>query len=218
MRTKHTSLNQSDFFAVEDQPTVRSTRIPSLLRLKQGGFDLLSLLIGVVILGILGAIVLGQYSGDSSKAASLFTSMANTADNLNRMKADIGSYPTRPAVLWDRTQATAANSFSGLAATNSWNGPYLEAQAVDPTSNAMLLNTIGDGVQVAIAREAGGNLGFYYYLRASNITNPIIGEALKKCNGSDNTAATFATGKCRATPGTGGTEVGTFDVKIGESR
>jgi Tfp pilus assembly protein PilE len=221
MFTQHTS---SDGLSEETQLAGRVAGIPSALRIQQGGFDLFSLLIGVVILGILGAIVLGQYSGDSSKAVSLFTSMANTADSLNRMKADTGSYPTRLAVLWNRTQATAANSYSGLAGTNSWGGPYLEAQAVDATSGAMLLGAIGDGVQVTIAREAGGNLGFYYYLRASNITNAIISEALKKCNGSDATTATFAAGKCRATPGAAatenspGSEIGTFDLKIAESR
>ena len=113
--------------------------------------------------------------------------------------------------------------FNGIAATASWNGPYLERQPTD-AANLVTEADVADAATVSIAREAasaanGGNYTWVYYLRATNIPNPIITEFIKKCAGTDVVAnATFANGKCRSTPGTGATEFGTVDIKIADSR
>lgn len=221
MHPKSKTLEQANFFPVtaEEDMGQKASQTPPTQSLKQGGVDLPSLLVAVVVsLVLFGVTLIPTHSYDSLKAVSLFTSMANTADSLNQLKVDTGSYPNRIAALWDKTQAVANSSFTGLVDTNAWRGPYIETQPVDATSGAMIYFLMGDEAQIAIDRETGGNFGFVYFLRASNITNAIIAEALKKCNGSDAVTVTFATGKCRATPGTGGTEIGTFDLKIGESR
>lgn len=190
---------------------------------REGGFSMVEIMITLVVLALLGGLFASQYSGDKSKATRLFTNMKTVADATNRAKMDMGGIPNRLSVLWTKTDAIAANMFNGIAGTNSWSGPYLERQAVD-ASNNIQEQAISDSTTITVAREAasaanGGNFTWVYYLRASNVPNAIILEYIKACANTDTVAnATFANGQCRATPGTGATEVGTVDFKIADSR
>lgn len=199
----------------------RSHRAPQ--KRKQRGFSLIEIMAGIAIMAIMSLILMSSFSGDSSKAVRLLGDMTTLSDSLNRAKMDLGGVPSRLSVLWNRADATTGNMFNGIAATNSWSGPYIERQPVD-ASNNITVSAVADASTISINREAasaanGGNYTWVYFLRASNVPNPIITEFIKKCANTDVVAnATFANGKCRATPGTGATEFGTVDVKITDSR
>jgi len=189
----------------------------------QRGMTLIEIMVVIAVLGMLAGVFMSQYSGDKSKATRLLTNMKVVADATNRAKMDIGGIPSRVSVLWSRTDATAGNMFNGVAGTTSWSGPYMERQPVD-ASNNIEERAIGDATTISIAREAasatnGGNFTWVYYLRAANVPNAVIAEFIKTCANTETIAnATFANGQCRATPGTGATEVGSVDFKIADSR
>jgi prepilin-type N-terminal cleavage/methylation domain-containing protein len=189
----------------------------------QRGMTLIEIMVVIAVLGLLAGVFMSQYSGDKSKATRLLTNMKVVADGTNRAKMDMGGIPSRLSVLWTRADAIAGNMFNGVAGTNSWSGPYMERQPVD-ASNNIQEQAIGDATTITIAREAasvanGGNFTWVYYLRAANVPNAVITEFIKTCANTDTVAsATFANGQCRATPGSGATEVGTVDFKIADSR
>ncbi len=190
---------------------------------KQRGFSLLEILAALAIMSIMYMALSSAFSGNTSKAVRLLSDMTTIANSTKRAQMELGGVPSQLSILWNRADATAANMFNGIAATGSWNGPYLERQPTD-AANAITVFDVADAATIAMAREAasaanGGNYTWVYYLRASNIPNPIITEFIKKCAGTDVVAnATFANGKCRATPGTGATEFGTVDIKVVDSR
>ena len=190
---------------------------------RQRGFTLPELLIGIAIVALFATLIVSTFSGDSSKGAKLLSDMTTLKDALNRAKTDMGGIPNRFSVLWTRTDAVAANMFNGVLATDTWSGPYVERETTDAANN-ITATTITDTATISIAREAagaanGGNFNWVYFIRSSNIPNPVITEALKKCTGRvDAAAVTFANGVCRATLGAGTTEIGTFDVKVADSR
>ena len=199
---------------------------PSVLKRKsnQKGFTLIELIVVLSVIVVLATFVASKFSGDSSKAVKLFADMKTLSDSIQRTVVDLGGVPSRLSVLWNRADATAGNMFNGISATNSWNGPYTERQPTD-ANNAITETSIADTTTINIAREAanlatnGGHYTWVYYLRASNVPNPIIIEAIKKCANTDTvTNATFVNGPCRATLGTGSVEFGTFDVKVSDSR
>lgn len=190
---------------------------------KQKGFTLMELAVVLGIIAVLASVIVGSFSGDSSKATKLLADMTAIGDSVNRAKMELGGIPSRLSVLWTRADATAGNMYNGLAATTTWGGPYIERQPVD-ASNNITVRTVADAATISINREAasaanGGNYTWVYFLRASNIPNPVITEYIKRCAGTDAVATvTFANGKCRATLGTGATEFGTVDMKITDSR
>lgn len=191
---------------------------------KQCGFTLVELIVVLAVIVVLATFMASKFSGDSSKAVKLFSDMKTLSDSSQRAVVDLGGVPSRLSVLWNRADATAGNMFNGIAATNNWSGPYIERQPTD-ANNAITESSIGDATTITIAREAanvatnGGNYTWVYYLRASNVPNAVIIEAIKKCANTDIVGnATFINGQCRATLGSGATEFGSFDVKVSDSR
>jgi prepilin-type N-terminal cleavage/methylation domain-containing protein len=191
---------------------------------RQRGYTLIEIMVVIAVIGLFAGFFITQFSGDKSKATRLLSDMKLVADATNRGKMDMGGIPNKLSVLWNKTDAIAGNMFNGVAATNSWSGPYMERQPTD-ASNNIQEQAIGDSATITIAREAanaatnGGNYTWVYYLRASNVPNGVITEFIKTCSNTDTVAnATFVNGSCRATPGTGATEVGTVDFKVADSR
>jgi len=186
----------------------------------QRGLSVTELMIYIAIVGIMLGSIFSMLSTDKSRATSLNTTMSNMASSMQRAKADMGCYPKVPGALWDGTQPTATNMYCGLPGLVTWSGPYLNKAPVDSTGAQMQVPTIGDSAYVTINREAtpAGGLGWYYYLRANNIPNEVIQNALQVCNGKMDATVTFSNAKCRGALGTGGTATGTFDLLVEESR
>lgn len=189
----------------------------------QRGMTMIELMVVLAVIGLLASLLLPSFSGDSSKATTLLSNMTTMKDSVNRAKVELGGVPNRLSVLWNRTDATATNMFNGIAATTTWNGPYIERQPTD-LSNLVTMTPIADAATVGISREAasaanGGNYTWVYFLRANNIPNPVIIEFMKKCTGTDVvTDSTFLNSRCRATLGSGSSEFGTVDLKVADSR
>lgn len=204
------------------QTLKRHLKARALARGKPGhqrGFSTTDLLMWIAIVGILLGGIYASVSTDKSRATALNTSMDSVAGAMERAKADMGCYPSVPGVLWDSTQATAANMYCGLSGLVTWSGPYLKKSPTDTTGANLMIPTQGDTAYITIAREATAStgLGYNYYIRAANIPNAVITKALQVCNGKEDATVTFSNAKCRATLGTGSTSSGTFDRLVEES-
>lgn len=195
---------------------------------KEGGFTMAEVMAVLVVIGIMATVALSLFSGETTKGTRLLTDMKTFSDGMTRVKLDTGSLPRRMDVLWDRSQAIAANMFGGVGGQNGWNGPYVERMPVDATNaqRPIQLNAVADGVLVTLEREAasaanGGQYSWVYFMRATNVPNGIITAYMQKCTSlgeAEALASTFLNSNCRATPGTGATEFGTVDWKVTDSR
>jgi general secretion pathway protein G len=120
-------------------------------RTNRHGFTLVEILIVVVILGILAAIVIPQFSNASQEA-----SINRVKADLQTMRSQIELYKiqhlgTRPTVANFATVMTTQTDINGNAGTDF--GPYLQAI---PTNAFTLLDTIVDGSGGAPAADSGG--------------------------------------------------------------
>lgn len=113
--------------------------------MKRYAFTLVELLIVVIILGILAAVVIPQFSDASTDArvSSLVTNLATIRGQLEFYKMQHnGNYPTD-----DKTfpaQMTAGTTIGGAAGTDF--GPYLQRVPNNPFTNTNTLsNTAGSG-------------------------------------------------------------------------
>jgi len=100
------------------------------------GFTLIELLVVLVILGLLAAIVVPQFTGKIGKAkiqqAKTQIQMLGTA--LDLYKADVGHYPSS---LEELISSTAPN----------WDGPYLKKSRIpkDPWGNDYIYEVVDNG-------------------------------------------------------------------------
>lgn len=119
-------------------------------RRSSGAFTLVEVLIVVIVLGILAAIVVPQFSSASSDA-----NLAALKTNLQTIRAQIELYKTQhngtyPTLTNFSTQMTAGTKVDGTAGTDF--GPYLQSIPNNPFSNVNTLST----------SAAAATLGWYY--------------------------------------------------------
>ncbi len=120
--------------------------------LKAKGFTLVEILIVVVILGILAAIVIPQFTSasEAAKASSLVTQLQTLRSQLELYQLQHnGDYPEQ-ATFWDQlTEKTdvfgATTGFDADAATY---GPYLQKVIVNPftDSDVVVASTTAGGI------------------------------------------------------------------------
>ena len=113
-------------------------------------FTLVEVLIVVIVLGILAAIVVPQFSSASGDAslASLTTNLQTIRGQLELYKMQHNS--TYPTLAGFTAQMTAGTKADGTAGTDF--GPYLMNIPVNPFSNVNTLTT----------EDAGSGKGWYY--------------------------------------------------------
>jgi len=126
-------------------------------RRRKSAFTLVEILIVVVILAILGAIVIPQFSDASSdaKASALVTNLRTIRAQLELYKLQHnGSYPTDATTFSDQMtlKTTAAGS-----TTSGTLGPYLLTVPTNPYTSTITINAV-DGTATA-----------WYYLVTSGV-------------------------------------------------
>lgn len=155
-------------------------------RAARAGFALIELVAGLMIMALLAGVLSTLFSGDASKATRLYVDMKAIKNAMNRVKMDVGGFPRNLSVLWDRSAAVDPdNFFNGVSGYATWNGPYLERQAMDH-SGRMVLDWVSTGASLEVFRVQQASQT-NYFLVASNIPNPIIVEGMRRCVGVENT-------------------------------
>jgi general secretion pathway protein G len=98
------------------------------MRRDEKGFTLIELLIVIIILGILAVIGIPKFMNSKADAIirSCQTNRSSLEDAGERYFFDTGVYPTSTL---GQSALTAANSVNG------WNGPYIKATFVCPSTN-----------------------------------------------------------------------------------
>jgi general secretion pathway protein G len=97
---------------------------------KQKGFTLLEILAVIIIIGVLGAVILPNVTGqgEKAKASAAKTDLAQLSTELDLFKLEVGRHPTSQEGL----DALLKNP-GGIP---NWNGPYTKKKEMkDPWSN-----------------------------------------------------------------------------------
>ncbi len=141
--------------------------------LKAKGFTLVEILIVVVILGILAAIVIPQFTSasEAAKASSLVTQLQSIRSQIELYQIQHnGDYPgvnaagtglISSANFW--SDLTGKTNVAGVAATTGTTyGPYLQKPVINPFTDSSLV--VGNNIATGIPNNAGGSdaNGFIY--------------------------------------------------------
>jgi len=130
-------------------------------RVAKKGFTLVEILIVVIILGILAAIVIPQFTQASTQAkeSNLKTNLQTIRSQLllYKMQHDAEAYPGAEFVAQMTTYTNSAGTAQAAADATHNLGPYLQTIPVNPASN---LNTVrivnGAGTAFAAPNADGG--------------------------------------------------------------
>ena len=152
--------------------------------LKAQGFTLVEILIVVVILGILAAIVIPQFTSasESAKASSLVTQLQSLRSQLELYQLQHnGNYPSSTtATFWDQlTEKTNIAGSTTIATGEKEYGPYLQKEIVNPfeDSNSLVADTTGD-----VDTGAAEGVGFLYNSNTGEIKAVIEEDKAKAVN------------------------------------
>jgi general secretion pathway protein G len=127
------------------------------------GFTLVEILIVVIILGILAAIVIPQFTQASTEAR-----LSNLRTNLQTIRAQLLLYKTQHNEAYPdsnfSTQMTLFSDLSGGTASTSDSthtfGPYLQSMPANPLSNANAIRVV-TGASTAFAAPTA-DAGWWY--------------------------------------------------------
>jgi general secretion pathway protein G len=147
--------------------SLRELPMKSKLR---SAFTLVEILIVVVIMAILAATIIPQFTDSTADAKS------NTAKfNLSTLRGQIELYKTHhtgvkpSATLIELTQSTNAAGTSGAAGPSYPYGPYLREVPVNPLSNSQAVKAIMNNPAVAGDVTAGNTGGWLYHAASGNV-------------------------------------------------
>jgi general secretion pathway protein G len=119
---------------------------------KASGFTLVEILIVVVILGILAAIVIPQFTSasETAKASSMVSQLQTIRSQLELYQVQHnGTYPT-VAQLWGNMTGTTSIAGATVAAgTAGAYGPYLQQAPINPFENKSTIIDASSGTAAA---------------------------------------------------------------------
>ena len=138
------------------------------------GFTLVEILIVVIILGILAAIVIPQFTNASQDArkSSLVSQLQTLRSQIELYKLQHGD--TLPTLATDWTPLTTVTTYNG---TNF--GPYMQAIPKNPLNN---LSTVANTASLTTP-AAGTGVGFMY-----NYTTTVAGDGTGRIWGTSDAA------------------------------
>lgn len=96
---------------------------------KRGAFTLLEVLMVIVILGVLAALIVPQFTGTQRRAEIDLTKtqIASLASDLERFRLHCGRFPTT-----DEGLAALLTKPDADEVAEKWGGPYIQKPAKDP--------------------------------------------------------------------------------------
>ena len=134
------------------------------MKSRKRGFTLVEILIVVIILGILAAIVIPQFTNASNDARqnSIASTLQTLRSQIELYKIQHADTPPPAASFWTQmlnaSNTTGTTTAGGTTATYPL-GPYLQAAAVNPANG-----------QSAVAAAAATNVGWVYSVSGSQYT------------------------------------------------
>ena len=203
---KYTNHLKQIYQHIKHSLAVHKSTVPASTQ--EGNTQMYMWIAVLALVAIMSTVIGLNWNSSKSKATAMYESMQNVNKALEIAVLDISCFPMTPNVLFDSTQATAANSYCGVAATTSWNGPYLKAKPVDGNGNIKMPNVNSDSV-ISIGRVATtvNNMNWIYYTQVNDVPNDVLQQAMKLCSNSatnanaGNIAAQLQTQPCGYTAG-----------------
>ena len=131
------------------------------------GFTLVEILIVVVILGILAAIVIPQFTSASSDArvTNLKTTLVNVRNQIEVFKAQHSDTAPALAGMWTlMTGQTDTTEGASTAPTGTHLGPYLQAAPINPVNSLTGVSSSAVDANAGWYYQPSG-LGFTFYSR-----------------------------------------------------
>ena len=116
------------------------------MKRRQGGFTLVEILIVVIILGILAAIVIPQFTNASSsaKVSSVQSTLQSIRSQLELYKIQHGDAPPALTLMW--TALTGPTDSTGNTSTTVGgvfvNGPYLQQVPTNPFNGKSAIESV----------------------------------------------------------------------------
>lgn len=129
--------------------------------LKAKGFTLVEILIVVVILGILAAIVIPQFTSasEAAKASSLVTQLQSLRSQLELYQLQHnGEYPAQATFWAQLTEETELDGTTPEDGDKTY-GPYLQKEITNPFEDSNTIVTSGD---IDEGTGAAAGVGFIY--------------------------------------------------------
>jgi general secretion pathway protein G len=149
--------------------------IRNVRRSSRKGFTLIEILIVVIILGILAAIVIPQFSSASTQART--SALESTVQTL---RSQIALYKLQHGDVLPNI--TGANNWGALTATSTYNGT-----TVGPYMQAIPTNSLTNGFAVVNGTSAGGfqtGYDFVYDYASGSGSGNIWGQTYNGTNGT----------------------------------
>lgn len=158
----------------------------------QSGFSLMELIIaGVLMVGMLIAAGVFNFSGDQSKATNILGIMKELGNGASRYAAHTSVNPKAPISLYDKSKNTTAETHEGMAATATWQGPYVNGFAAG-TNGEYKLDAYVEGATATFAKITSGipsGAAAGYQVVVTGLPQDLTLALLGSCNGTTYTAS-----------------------------